>query len=200
VVSDCQLEAVASVPWQRILPALPALCEVTVERCAGAVLLSTLWAGLAACPHLRFLRVTGRAAGGALPPPAILDPSAGADVTGGWEAQVLHPFALGSPFFAPACAIPDCVALMQSLRRLDLSHNALHSLPAGLAWCRSLRALTLRGNRLGRVPPGVAALRGLRKLDLSNNQASSAVWARMGVCLASASRGHCLRCHLFSAY
>ncbi|EFN51340.1 hypothetical protein CHLNCDRAFT_141139 [Chlorella variabilis] len=192
---DCQLEAIAAVPWQEVLPRLPLLTEVCVERCSGAVLLHTLWLGLAGCANVRSLRITGGPALGGGPPAAAAtatpyQPLAAVAPGGGlmgWQHLVVPgPPAAAAGHWAcycasqqqaqpaaPACGIPDCVALLQQLRSLDLSHNGLHALPDALAWCQQLSCVTLRGNRLLGIPRGVAALGALRKLDLSSNQVTT---------------------------
>ncbi|KAL4434473.1 hypothetical protein ABPG75_000914 [Micractinium tetrahymenae] len=199
-MSDCQLEAVAAIPWQGVLPRLPALRELSIERCHGAVLLSSLWAGLAAAPRLLRLRITGQSAGGGLPADRLLQlggctvplvspqpqlqglhPQQHAGAPAGHQPEQAAkqgegvwgiPVAAAAPR-PPAMTIPDCVALMQQLRCLDLGGNGLQALPDALAWCQQLTAVHLQGNRLRTVPTGVAALSALRKLDLSSNQVDS---------------------------
>lgn len=183
-MTDCLPAAVAAVPWQLVLPRLPALQAVAIERCPGATHLSTLWMGLAACPHLHHLTITGCIVGGGLPPPAPLAlPCTAAccspAVAPGFvdvprppcpfEQQAAEALAAA----AEAPTVPDCSALLQHLRTLDLSNNGLTSLPAGLAWCQQLTRLCAAGNALRRVPSGLAALGGLRSLDLSSNQLSA---------------------------
>lgn len=170
----------------QVLPRLASLQEVAVERCGGAVLLPSLWYGLAGCSQLRRLSITGGSVGGGLPPP---EPSAGMRLPGAdapplaaacrCPSQALP----GQPLHRPACpflrqqqqaasGVPDAIALLQQLRRLDLSRNGLATLPDGVAWCQQLTAVCLAGNQLRDTPWGLAALGGLRKLDLSCNQAS----------------------------
>ena len=155
----------------QVLPRLPLLTEVCVERCSGAVLLHTLWLGLAGCANVRSLRITGGPALGGGPPAAAATATPyqplAAVVPGGGLMGWQHLVVPGPPAAAaghwacycasqqqaqpaaPACGIPDCVALLQQLRSLDLSHNGLHALPDALAWCQQLSCVTLRGNRCG---------------------------------------------------
>lgn len=160
----------------QVLPRLASLRDVAVERCHGAVVLHSLWAGLAGCSRLEALSITGSAAGGGLPEAAgsLRLPS----------ADLLLPpacrcFEAALPGQAPshrascpqaAGSVPPTVALLQHLRRLDLSGNGLAALPDALAYCQQLTAVRLAGNRLQGVPVGLAALGGLRHLDLSANQ------------------------------
>lgn len=163
-LADCQLEAVAAVPWPAVLPRLPALRELSIERCHGAALLGSLWGGLAAATGVRRLRITGQSAGGGLPADRLtqlgggqLVPTAAAAHDGQLPLQAVQavqqdvsvwgiPVAAAPPPPLPM-TIPDCVALMQQLRCLDLGGNGLQALPDALAWCQQLTAVHLRGNR-----------------------------------------------------
>jgi hypothetical protein len=153
---------------------------MALERCAGVVMLPTLWLGLACCTQLHSLSITGNVYGGFVPwsaaPPSFAA-FTGPDPPGmlAWQQHGGVPAAAPQQLTAAAAAytsspIPDCVALMRQLRRLDLSHNGLHALPAALGWCQQLSSVRLSGNQLQSVPLCVQALAGLRKLDLSANQ------------------------------
>ncbi|PRW59019.1 molybdate-anion transporter-like isoform A [Chlorella sorokiniana] len=175
-LTDCLPGAVAAMPWQQVLPRLPSLVELAIERCPGAVQLPSLWQGLPRCSKLRVLRITGGTLGSRLPSGVVFSGAAtpsphsaafGAQ-TGGRQGQAgAHTF---SQALAAGVTVPDSIALLQQLRRLDLSNNGLQLLPDSLAWCQQLTAVHLGGNRLAGVPHGLAALGGLRLLDLSSNQ------------------------------
>lgn len=167
-LTDCLPSAVMAVPWHLVLPALPVLRELAVERCPGAALLPELWRGLALCSQLRRLAITGGSAGGGI---ATSGPQAVRGAAPCCAAAAAHPEA--PPCMhqaAPAAAVPGCIALLQQLRALDLSNDGLRSLPDCLAWCQQLTDVRLSGNLLPCTPPGLAMLGGLRKLDLSFNQ------------------------------
>eukprot|EP00741_Cyanophora_paradoxa_P005064 tig00000851_g4906.t1 len=59
------------------------------------------------------------------------------------------------------------------IRRLDLSQNAIESIPPEVSRLVSLEELYLKGNSVRDVSPEVAQLPTLRVLDLSNNLLSS---------------------------
>jgi Leucine-rich repeat (LRR) protein len=158
---------VASVPWQEVLPRLPALRVVAVERCSGAVLLPGLWRGLAGCSQLLSLTITGSSSGSskesasAASPHAVLEELFLPRPAGGGACNLAQTF----PGQQPAKhqrpqqqqqqllsrqhwgSIPDCIALLRQLRTLDLSNNRLHALPDALAWCQQLTSVNLSGNR-----------------------------------------------------
>jgi len=72
---------------------------------------------------------------------------------------------------------PEVLALADTLEVLDLSGNALHTLPDSLLRCTRLQKLMLAGNRLNRLPTGLAALQRLQLLRLSANQFETAAAA-----------------------
>jgi Leucine-rich repeat (LRR) protein len=162
---DCQLGAVAAVPWQEVLPRLPALHVVAVERCSGAVLLPGLWRGLAGCSQLLSLTITGsnsgtsgagRESASATSPHAVLEelflPFPAAAGMQPWQGQ--QPAKQQRPQHQQQQvprqqwgSIPDCIAALRQLRTLNLSNNGLHALPDALAWCQQLTSVDLSGNR-----------------------------------------------------
>lgn len=179
-LTECQLEAVAAIPWQAVLPRLPALRDLSIERCHGAALLGSLWAGLAAASSIHRLRITGQSSGGGLPAERLLQL---VPAMQGWQAgQAQHQDVAvwgipvsAAPAAPPALTIPDCVALMQQLRCLDLGGNGLHALPDSLAWCQQLTAVHLRGNRLetvGQLHPVWGAYVGVGAVGVGNGDGS----------------------------
>ncbi len=179
-LTECQLEAVAAIPWQAVLPRLPALRDLYIERCHGAALLGSLWAGLAAASSIHRLRITGQSSGGGLPAERLLQL---VPAMQGWQAgqaQQQDVAVWGIPVSAapaapPALTIPDCVALMQQLRCLDLGGNGLHALPDSLAWCQQLTAVHLRGNRweaVGQLHPVWGAYVGVGAVGVGNGDGS----------------------------
>lgn len=68
---------------------------------------------------------------------------------------------------------------LRLLQRLDLSHNALTSLPDALGQLSALRLVDLSHNRLPSVPACVWAWRGLEVLNLSHNRLAALPEARM---------------------
>ena len=176
-----------SSPGPQVLPRLPSLIELAIERCPGAAQLPALWQGLPRCNKLRVLRITGGSAGSRLPSGIVFgsggvgahsphSPAFGALASSGQRQPAAHAFAHA---LAAGATVPDSIALLQQLRRLDLRNNGLQLLPDSLAWCQQLTAVHLGGNRLAGVPTGLAALGGLRLLDLSCNQ----VRGRVGLCV-----------------
>lgn len=67
--------------------------------------------------------------------------------------------------------LSDCSALTacKGLLRLDLSHNALQTLPGECSAWQSLTELSLSHNALTALPPGICRLAALTDLDLSHN-------------------------------
>lgn len=164
-----------------MLPCLPSLVELAIERCPGAAQLPALWHGLPRCSKLRTLRITGGGSGSRLPSGLVFGSGAAHSMplpafaacagSGQGQPPAAHAF---KQALAAAATVPETIALLQQLRRLDLSDNGLQLLPGSLAWCQQLTAVRLAGNRLAGVPQGLAALGGLRLLDLSCNQVG--VW------------------------
>lgn len=60
--------------------------------------------------------------------------------------------------------------LTASLRRLDLSHNAITALPRRIYKWTGLETLILCHNQLKAIPPFISHLKGLRELKVSNNR------------------------------
>lgn len=154
------------------------MIELAIERCPGAAQLPALWQGLPRCNKLRVLRITGGTAGSRLTAGIVFgsggvgahsphSPAFGVFASSGQRQPAAHAF---THALAAGATVPDSIALLQQLRRLDLSNNGLQFLPDSLAWCQQLTAVHLGGNRLAGVPAGLAALGGLRLLDLSCNQ------------------------------
>jgi len=87
-------------------------------------------------------------------------------------------------------AVPERLAGLTNLMRLDLSRNRLTDLPGWLGDLQSLTYLKLGGNELTSVPGSLARLERLRSLDLSrNNLTALPGWLRQAGSLTSVFRG-----------
>jgi hypothetical protein len=67
-------------------------------------------------------------------------------------------------------SIPDLMFSMESLEELNLSDNALEALPAAVGNLRSLQDLNLSNNKLTALPAGIAGCTALTCLTLTENQ------------------------------
>ncbi|NER35832.1 MAG: hypothetical protein F6J93_17900 [Oscillatoria sp. SIO1A7] len=66
--------------------------------------------------------------------------------------------------------LPEAIAQLTGLQKLDLSGNQLTQLPEAIAQLTELQQLYLSGNQLTKLPEAIAQLTGLEELDLSRNQ------------------------------
>ena len=70
--------------------------------------------------------------------------------------------------------LPECVAAMPSLVRLDLGDNCIATLPTSLQGCRALTVLVLSRNRIEVLPEGfVRCTPVLRRLYMNRNRLTS---------------------------
>ena len=77
--------------------------------------------------------------------------------------------------------IPDDVFACRLLKRLDLSHNRIASIPRELCLVETLTVLNLSGNSLTVLPGSVGQLSNLAELNLSDNQLVDLVWGIKGL-------------------
>jgi Leucine-rich repeat (LRR) protein len=66
--------------------------------------------------------------------------------------------------------LPEAIASLTQLQKLNLSDNELTGLPMVIASLTQLRSLDLSGNQLTELPEAIGCLIQLRSLDLSGNQ------------------------------
>ena len=66
--------------------------------------------------------------------------------------------------------LPEAIASLTQLQRLDLDNNQLRELPEVIASLTQLQRLDLSNNQLTELPEAIASLTQLQQLNLSNNQ------------------------------
>ncbi|MEH2147869.1 COR domain-containing protein [Nostoc sp.] len=66
--------------------------------------------------------------------------------------------------------IPEAIASLTQLQRLNLGNNQLSELPEAIASLTQLKLLNLGNNQLSELPEAIASLTQLQRLDLDNNQ------------------------------
>ncbi len=77
--------------------------------------------------------------------------------------------------------LPDSIADLTRLRRLNLANNRLSALPEGIAALTNLESLLLFNNQLRTLPDWIANLTQLQWLDLASNQLAALPEALAGI-------------------